>query len=318
MNRAYRTNIFVLIMMITQLVLSFFWYYIVSFFSLGFVSQMILTQILIFILPAILFIAIMQEPVKEVLSIRPLGWKNVLLILVISIFIQPIMSLLSVLSSILFPNEISNIMSEVSYTPTILLILAMAVTPAICEEIFFRGLVFSGFKNLNIKKASIMTGFLFGLMHLDGQQFLYAFAMGVVFCYLVYKTKSIFASILAHFTINASQVLLSQITYYFYEMADVEISSALPTIQDYIYTITAVCVLIVFTLPILILAFWFFHRINKPVKIEETQVVSVDIFDYCPMEKYEEKAFNLPLVLILILYFLVVILIPVFMKTQSI
>lgn len=314
MSRSYRTNLFMLIMMIHQIILSFFWYYIVFYLNLGFVGQMIATQVLIFIIPAFIMAVIMKEPLKEIFSIHPLGWRNFLLIFLISIFIQPIMSLLSVLSSMLFPNVVSDIMMDTIVIPLPGMILAMAVMPAIGEELFFRGLIFSGYKNIEIKKACLMTGFFFGLMHLDGQQFFYAFAMGVIFCYFVYKTHSIFASMLSHFTINASQLLLSRITEYAADANSIDYS-AVPTREDYILAISAVGVLIVFTLPILILCFWFFHKINKPEPVNELEILSVDIFDYSPITKYEEKLWNLPAFFVLVLYFLIVFLIPIVLSS---
>lgn len=313
MNRANRTCVFVLIMMIHQVVLSFFWYSIVMRLSLDFVGQMIATQLLVFILPIIIFMFFIKEPIKEVFSLNPLGFKNFLLVVVISIFIQPTMSFLSVISTFLFPNEVSAILSDINTTPLWQLVIAMAVMPCICEELFFRGLTFSGFKNVGIKKACVMTGLLFGLMHLDGQQFLYAFAMGIVFCYMVYKTKSIFASMLSHFIINASQISMSWISYRFYEMNQLQVPIGDPTFQDMIITIIAVVVLMVISLPILILAFWGLHKINKPapnpITDTEIPIMTEDIFNYAPI--HEEKVLNLPFFLILALYSIIVILIPI-------
>jgi len=55
-----------------------------------------------------------------------------------------------------------------------------------------------------------MNGLFFGIIHLNPQQFSYAFVLGVIFAYMVYYTRSIWAGILPHFIFNASQGLLGR------------------------------------------------------------------------------------------------------------
>lgn len=52
-------------------------------------------------------------------------------------------------------------------------------------------------------------GKLHGMAHLNFQQFTYAAIMGIIFCYFVYKTGSVFSSMLSHFVINGIQTILS-------------------------------------------------------------------------------------------------------------
>ena len=55
--------------------------------------------------------------------------------------------------------------------------------------------------------ASILAcALLFALLHLNPQQFLYAFLVGFIFCFLVERTDSLYASILPHMIINGTTV----------------------------------------------------------------------------------------------------------------
>lgn len=72
-------------------------------------------------------------------------------------------------------------------------------------------MVLAGYENINIRKAALMTGTFFGILHLDGNQLLYAFVLGIIFAYLVRITGSIYSSMICHFTINGTQVLLSEL-----------------------------------------------------------------------------------------------------------
>lgn len=307
LTRAFRTNLFIVILILNQMALSAVWGNIVTTLALPFPLQLIISQFLIFIVPAILFFVITKEEIKTTLTLKPLGLGNALIIIIISIFIQPLMSLLSALTSIFFTNEVSNTLMQINEIPFIFVLISMAVTPAICEEVFFRGIVFSGYKNLKLTKAALMTGFMFGLMHLDAQQFLYAFAMGVIFAYLVYYTKSIFASILAHFVINGTQVLYSRILISNVPDVSMELASQPPTSSEYAILIVSLIFVVIMTIPVLWLAFYILKKINTP-KLEYGEILGEEILDYSPIAGYEEKSTNIPFYVIIVLYLIIVIL----------
>ena len=50
--------------------------------------------------------------------------------------------------------------------------------------------------------AALMSGLLFGCFHLNINQALYAFVMGIVFAYMVEATGSLWSSVIAHFAVN--------------------------------------------------------------------------------------------------------------------
>ena len=51
-------------------------------------------------------------------------------------------------------------------------------------------------------KAALMSGLIFGLMHLNFNQFSYGFVLGVIFAAVVEASGSIYASMAIHFLIN--------------------------------------------------------------------------------------------------------------------
>jgi len=84
----------------------------------------------------------------------------------------------------------------------------VAVIPAILEETVYRGVFFNEFRKMNPRKGVVLSGLLFGLMHMNFNQFIYAFVMGMIFALLVEVTDSIISSMIVHFTINGSSVIL--------------------------------------------------------------------------------------------------------------
>jgi sodium transport system permease protein len=85
----------------------------------------------------------------------------------------------------------------------------MALTPAVCEEALFRGVILRGFAaKLPRLTSAVLTGLLFGLFHLDLWRILPTALLGVALSLIALETGSIIPSMLAHFANNAWLVLL--------------------------------------------------------------------------------------------------------------
>jgi sodium transport system permease protein len=80
--------------------------------------------------------------------------------------------------------------------------LVLALTPALCEETFFRGLLFSGLRRWGPWAAVGISALLFGLMHGSIYQFLPTFIIGLLLGYAVWRSGSLYCSILIHFLNN--------------------------------------------------------------------------------------------------------------------
>lgn len=84
-----------------------------------------------------------------------------------------------------------------------------AVIPAVFEEMFFRGFVYAGFRRARGPRAAILlSALLFGLFHMNIQQFLYAAVMGVFLGVLREVTGSVWPSTILHFVNNGWSCVL--------------------------------------------------------------------------------------------------------------
>ena len=80
----------------------------------------------------------------------------------------------------------------------------MAVLPAICEELAFRGFVLSGLRHLGSKWWAIgLTAVFFGMAHGLIQQSMSAAAIGLVIGYIAVQTGSLIPCMLFHVSYNA-------------------------------------------------------------------------------------------------------------------
>jgi sodium transport system permease protein len=83
------------------------------------------------------------------------------------------------------------------------ILLLMAVTPAVCEELAFRGFILSGLtKALKPVNAVVITAILFGAMHGLLQQSIVASAIGMILGFVALRTGSVWPCIVYHATHN--------------------------------------------------------------------------------------------------------------------
>lgn len=85
----------------------------------------------------------------------------------------------------------------------------VAVLPAFCEEYLHRGLLLNGTKEIGVRKAIFISSLLFGLIHFNVNQFFYAFVLGLLMGLVSVVSKSIYPSIIIHFTNNAISIYLT-------------------------------------------------------------------------------------------------------------
>lgn len=93
-------------------------------------------------------------------------------------------------------------------TPTWLLLMVFAVTPAICEELAFRGFILSGLaRGGRLAIAVGISSLMFGIVHMIPQQAFNAALLGLVLGLLAIYSRSLFPAMAFHFCNNAIATL---------------------------------------------------------------------------------------------------------------
>lgn len=91
-------------------------------------------------------------------------------------------------------------------------IMLVAALPAVCEELAFRGFILSGLlRGHSAGRAIAISAVLFGLFHLNPQQFFNATLLGLVIGLLATRSASLLPGALFHFANNALAVLAGRI-----------------------------------------------------------------------------------------------------------
>lgn len=99
-------------------------------------------------------------------------------------------------------HEMASNLDEVMTDVSVLMILTTVILAPVFEELTFRYLALSKLRKYGDKTAILVTAVLFGLFHMNFEQAIYAFAIGLVFGYVVCKTGRVIYTILLHAMVN--------------------------------------------------------------------------------------------------------------------
>lgn len=91
------------------------------------------------------------------------------------------------------------------------LLFSVAVSPAICEEILFRGALLSGLKKrLPLWAGVLLIGLLFGMIHFSIYRLPATMLSGFILTYLVWRSGSVYLSMATHFFVNGTALLVHE------------------------------------------------------------------------------------------------------------
>ena len=302
MSKLQKSNIYFLILMLITIFAPRF--LIQIYLSLGLKDIRIiqfLNHVILFLIPAVIYVIVTKANVKETFRLNKIHFKDLLLIILIAFVCYPLMGCISAISQMFFTNNVGAFMADIAKTPYIAMLLLMAVTPAITEEVTLRGIVLSGYDNQSPFKAALITGILFGIFHLDFQQFLYAAVLGFIFGYIVRITNSIFASVIMHFIINGISVTAQKLLFTAEELANQVLEE--PSLMElslnvkltYICTYTLVGIAFGFVVYKLI-------KVLKKWNVERQTVVQANVGSFVETKYENESVLNWSFILIIIIY----------------
>lgn len=166
---------------------------------------------LILLLPGIIYVIIMKINIFKFLPYRLMKLGDVFLSLLAGYLLIPLILFISNLSMLFSTNQLEDTMTDLTSYPFLLQILLLAVIPPIVEEFMCRGLFYHSYRQNGILGAAVMSGLVFGMIHMNINQFCYAFAMGVVFALMVEATGSMFSSMVAHFAVNTYSITMMKL-----------------------------------------------------------------------------------------------------------
>jgi sodium transport system permease protein len=144
--------------------------------------------------------------------------------------------------------------------------LLMAVLPALCEELAFRGFILSGLRHLGSKWWAIgLSALFFGMAHTVIQQSMAAAGLGLVIGYIAVQTGSLVPCILFHMTYNAVMFSMAELAALYQSRPALSglLVQGSPDVVLYIWPVTLICTLAAAVL------LWWLHRLPYQATREE-------------------------------------------------
>ena len=183
---------------------------------MGFLNNEILSSFLIqimvmFAVPMLLYTLFVSKNIKK--TFKDTGFKKITpRMLIITIVLGFILYLLNLLVATFFSGVINIFGYErlsspspvvLNYSTLIKEFVLSCILPGICEEFLHRGIMLHANKKTgNPKFCLIISSILFGLMHLNINQFFYAAILGFLMGYVSLIADSIYPCIIIHFMNN--------------------------------------------------------------------------------------------------------------------
>jgi len=189
------------------------------------VTRLIITfaQFMFIFVPTLILVMLQDNNLKETFRLKK-PKMSVFALAIIGIFvIQPFLQMFmyyqnEIIFNLPFGTEFLTKLKEIfdtleasteklvtanSIPEFLMIVIVIAVTPAICEEFLFRGLVLKNFeKIISPGKAIFFTGLLFALFHFHPFNLIPLAILGIYLSLIVYHSGSIYTAIAVHFINN--------------------------------------------------------------------------------------------------------------------
>jgi len=186
-------------------------------FGLG---GLVALQVLCVLVPALFYLRLLELPLRPTLNLRRPAASSLVgsLLMGSSVWYLFVVSILPWQNRILPPSEEFLKLRESLFTVPetaagwAFLWACAALTPAICEEVFFRGvLLHSSRVHLGTRRAIVLVSFLFALFHFNPYQLSITFLLGLLLGWLLVRTGSLLCCMAFHLANNSAVLAAAQV-----------------------------------------------------------------------------------------------------------
>lgn len=173
---------------------------------------MVLQDIFLILIPVAVYFLLTKRKVTDVIPLNKLSLKNIGYVILITLLSWPLFVLVSSISSMFATTAINDSITEyIEGYSMLTCVVAFAAMPAVFEEVLCRGVIMSNYKTTSPVIMYVISALFFGFIHMNFQQMSYAIVAGIILAFMVHQTNSIFASVLSHFVINGTQVVVAKL-----------------------------------------------------------------------------------------------------------
>lgn len=178
----------------------------------------VVTQIGLILTPCLLMAIFLTRSMRQALRLHPVSLDQVVAAAVLGLALHPSYTLLgqAISSALQVGPETQRVLESVSsliYSqPLWAVLLVLAVLPAVCEELAYRGFIFGGLLRDNgVMRAILLSSLFFGLAHSFLQQSIAATLMGLLLGLIAWRTGSVVCTMMIHVVNNSLSISLGWI-----------------------------------------------------------------------------------------------------------
>lgn len=184
---------------------------------------LMIAQVSLLFVPALVFVALGRFDIPRTLSLRAPSSRQLLAGTLVILGGLPVAWVIAWLQSFVLPlpegflEAMTELLSAEGTGRVLWLLLLVAVTPAVCEEVVFRGVLLGGTRELGARRAIALNALVFGAFHLSFEsafRLLPTIWLGLLLASVVWVTRSIWVGMLMHFLNNGTIVVLSAVPFF--------------------------------------------------------------------------------------------------------
>ncbi len=193
--------------------------------SVGFVATLFIQQSkyiffaeIFTIIPVLVYMTTQRYSFTQIFRLRPISRDVIICSVLIGIGLTVTSDALDRVIQIVFPipeiwlESIQEMLTINSISEGIIIVLTAVIMAAVLEEMLFRGFLQTSLENtFDITKAVMLTGLIFGIIHVNPWQTIQLVLFGVFLGVLAWKTNSVFPAMIVHFINNGTAIVFSNL-----------------------------------------------------------------------------------------------------------
>lgn len=207
-----RANWLFLTMILTHIAVSLFLLFFGGYIRIGMIANFFLGE-MVLIGPALVFLLVTQrgaarqpmQPARPT-TFRRVKVSTILMTALATVLLMPFVTVLNTLTMFFTDNAVAAIEGDILSLPFPVMLFMIGIFGPFCEEFVFRGIIYGSYGSGLY--PILLSALTFGLMHMNFNQAIYAFAIGIFLAFLVEAAGSLWASVFCHMFFNSVQVVM--------------------------------------------------------------------------------------------------------------
>jgi membrane protease YdiL (CAAX protease family) len=161
----------------------------------------------IIIIPAIAAVLYSGDRLRVMVPFKRIKPMSVLMTVLYVFLLFPLVAFVNAFSMLFVDNTVMGLSDQIMALPFWQLLLSIGIFGPFVEEFVFRGVLLQSYQRTGrIIGSIVLSSVLFGIIHMNFNQFAYGAVMGIMLALLVEATGSVLTSFIAHATFNSLEV----------------------------------------------------------------------------------------------------------------